>query len=381
MIRQLSVFALLFALSASPAIAQDEDFRPTPTPAVEEEEAGPTPPVPLPELNEEEEAPVVPAPVEDDEVAEVVPPLRDEEAALWRLLGGGEVVGTLIKQTPGNVFIDIGPTIIDVPASSVIDRIYLSELSRQTESEGGLGSGAFDSETGSLVFRSREGGTQLLSQQEILENVKRGVVLVSNPGGLGTGWMYDDEGRIVTNHHVTGGEVFQTVTIFVKNGPQWERRRIENCTVEASSSLMDIAIVKIDMDKLREQGLSLYPLPIAPPDTLQAGDSVYAVGNPGMGRIVLDHSISEGIVSSTARNLNDILYLQTTAAVNPGNSGGPLINQRGEVVGLITLKAAFQEGVAFALPVEYVRHFLENSRAFAIDESRRAQSYRYHSPQ
>src|SRR5690606_2518855 len=109
------------------------------------------------ELTEEEEAVPVPAPVGEEDL-EVIPELKAEEAALWRLQGGGEVVGTLIKQTPSTVFIDIGPTVIDVPAASVVDRILLSDLSRQTESGAGLGSGVFDSESGSLIFRSREGG-------------------------------------------------------------------------------------------------------------------------------------------------------------------------------------------------------------------------------
>jgi serine protease Do len=144
---------------------------------------------------------------------------------------------------------------------------------------------------------------------------------------------------------------------------------------------LDIAIVQLDMDRVRELGITLNPLTVAPPGSLESGDAVYAVGNPGMGFMVLDHTVSEGIVSSLARNFNDVVYLQTTAAVNPGNSGGPLVNTRGEVVGLITLKAMFQEGVAFALPVDYIHQYLRYSEAFAVSELYRNQGFRYHRPE
>lgn len=302
------------------------------------------------------------------------------EAMLFRLDGGGEVVGREVKQTPQDVYIDVGPTVITVPMRSVREKTKLSEL-RETQTGAGVGTGVFDPTTGSVVFRARQGGEEVLSREEILNRVKEAVVLVSNPGGLGTGWLVDESGRIVTNHHVIGDEAYQSVTVFLRKGEQWEKHRIENCKVEAFSNLLDIAIVQLDMAKVKELGATIRPLKIAAPGSLQAGESVFAVGNPGMGRMVLDHTISEGIASSLARNFNDVLYLQTTAAVNPGNSGGPLVNQRGEVVGLITLKALFQEGVAFALPVDYVHHFLRNSTAFALDEANRNKGFRYHRPQ
>lgn len=320
---------------------------------------------------------------------EVVPtpaPMKVEQLAedsllLWRLLGGGEVLGSLVKETPHEFYIDIGPTVIDVPKDTVVEKIPLSERSKESESPLGLGTAAFDAETGSVVFGSGRASAGLLSQREVLEKVKKSVVLVSNPGGLGTGWFVSSEGRIVTNHHVVGRELYQTVTVFVKSGEQWERKKIENNKVVAVSDLLDIAVIQLDMEKAKELSITIDPLVVAPSGSLEAGDSVFAVGNPGMGFMVLDHTISEGIVSSLSRNFNDVIYLQTTAAVNPGNSGGPLVNARGEVVGLITLKAIFQEGVAFALPVDYVHHFLAHTDAFAVSELSRNQGFRYHSPE
>lgn len=323
----------------------------------------------------EETTPMLDAPP----APEAIPMLDQDKSMLWRLQGGGELVGVLVKETPMEVFVDIGPSIIGVPRGSVLERMRLGEIEESTTGAG-IGTGVYDPETGTLVFRSRADDSRMLSQQEILENVKRSVVLVSNPGGLGTGWIVDNNGRLVTNHHVVGTETYQTVTLFVQEGNQWVKKKIDDCKVEAFSSLLDIAIVQLDMEKVRELNIELSPLPIAPPGALEAGDVVYAVGNPGMGRFVLDHTISEGIASSLARNFGDVLYLQTTAAVNPGNSGGPLVNQRGEVVGLITLKAIFQEGVAFALPVDYIHHFLANSNAYAVGERNENTGFRYLPP-
>lgn len=331
------------------------------------------------------EGPVAPEVIEAAPDAEqaapvaAIPMLDQDKSMLWRLQGGGELVGVMVKETPMEVFVDIGPSIIGVPRGSVLERLRLGEIQESTTGAG-IGTGVYDPETGTLVFRSRADDSRMLSQQEILENVKRSVVLVSNPGGLGTGWIVDNNGRLVTNHHVVGTETYQSVTLFVKQGNQWEKKKIDDCKVEAFSSLLDIAIVQLNMDKVRELNIDLAPLSIAPPGALQPGDVVYAVGNPGMGRFVLDHTISEGIASSLARNFGDVLYLQTTAAVNPGNSGGPLVNQRGEVVGLITLKAIFQEGVAFALPVDYIHHFLANSNAYAVGERNENTGFRYLPP-
>jgi serine protease Do len=209
-------------------------------------------------------------------------------------------------------------------------------------------------------------------------------VLIRNARGSGSGFVLDLEGRVVTNHHVVGNQKYQTVTLFRPRGDQWERVQFENVETEAYSPLYDIAILRLNLDEVREKGVELIPLPIAPMGSLRVGDSVYAIGNPGafLGRgRLLEHTVSDGIVSSLARNVNDVLYIQTTAAVNPGNSGGPLINERGEVVGLVTLKAFLQEGIGFALPVALIQHFIGSSEAFAFSEQAQNRGYRYLSPE
>jgi serine protease Do len=103
----------------------------------------------------------------------------------------------------------------------------------------------------------------------------------------------------------------------------------------------------------------LQPLPVATANP-SPGDKVYTLGSPGFGEGTLEQTISEGLVSSTSRKIDGVTYLQHSAAVNPGNSGGALLDEHGRVVGLVTLKARL-ENVSFALPAETIRA-LFNSR-------------------
>ncbi len=310
--------------------------------------------------------------------AVAVEPMTIGEFRYLGLAGGGELVGRLVKDTPEALFVDIGPEVIRIPLRSVEKNESLEEALERVRVSDSDESGL----TALLDSATRGGG--MLSQQEMVEKAKRGVVLIRNARGSGSGFVLDPEGRVVTNHHVVGNQKYQTVTLFRPRGDQWERVQFENVETEAYSPLYDIAILRLNVDEVRDKGVELIPLPIAPMGSLRVGDSVYAIGNPGafLGRgRLLEHTVSDGIVSSLARNVNDVLYIQTTAAVNPGNSGGPLINERGEVVGLVTLKAFLQEGIGFALPVGLIQHFIGSSEAFAFSEQAQNRGYRYLSPE
>lgn len=309
--------------------------------------------------------------------------LPADDRVLVAVAGGGEIVGRIAKETAEALFIDIGPEIIRVPVASIQRRSKVSELRAGESIAAGTSgsSGMFDPSTGSVVFTAGKEAPDTRTRAQVLDDAKRSIVIVSNVRGRGSGWVIDMDGRVVTNHHVIGNEKLQTVTLFVKRGEQWERVKFEDCEVEAFSSYYDIAIVRIPKEKLDEEGVTLYPVEIAPAGSLEGGDAVFAIGNPGMGGRLLEHTISEGVVSSLARNFSDVLYIQTTAPVNPGNSGGPLLDTRGRVVGLITSKATFAEGIAFALPVPLIRNFLDHSQAFAFSERSQNRGYRYLPPE
>jgi serine protease Do len=94
----------------------------------------------------------------------------------------------------------------------------------------------------------------------------------------------------------------------------------------------------------------------------------------------LERTVTEGILSTKTRQFQGALYLQTTTQINPGNSGGPLFNLRGDVVGVTNMKLNFSEGLAFAIPVEQVRWFLDHRDAFAYDNDNPSNPFRYLEP-
>ena len=158
--------------------------------------------------------------------------------------------------------------------------------------------------------------------------------------GSGSGFIIDPTGFILTNHHVVTGA--DRVTVTLSDG------RAFRAEVVGVDEAMDIALLRVH---------SKTPLPVAPlgnSETLRVGEWVCAIGNP-LG--VYFHSVTVGVVSYLGRKLFDPsldAFIQTDAAISFGNSGGPLINARGEVVGITTAKSAQDANIGFAIPIAQV---------------------------
>jgi len=169
--------------------------------------------------------------------------------------------------------------------------------------------------------------------------------LVQN--ALGSGVIVTNEGHIITNNHVV--DQVDEIEVQLSDG------RTKKARLVGSDSEVDLAVLKID-----EPGVK--PLKLADSDTVQAGDFVLAIGNP----FGFEETVTDGIISSKGRpNRSDFFgdLLQTNAAINPGNSGGPLINLRGEVVGINTAiisRSGGSQGIGFAIPSNTVRTALES---------------------
>src|SRR6266496_4461994 len=174
--------------------------------------------------------------------------------------------------------------------------------------------------------------------------------LVQN--SLGSGVIVTNEGHIITNTHVVSdGEGNQVDQIEV----QLSDGRTKKARLIGADSQLDLAVLKID-----DPGVK--PLRLADSDTVQPGDFVLAIGNP----FGLQETVTDGIISWKGQpNSTDLRgdLLQTNAAINPGNSGGPLINVRGEVVGIneqIVSSSGGSQGIGFAIPSNTVRTALES---------------------
>jgi serine protease Do len=158
--------------------------------------------------------------------------------------------------------------------------------------------------------------------------------------GIGSGFVYDDRGHILTNNHVV--ENSDKITVTYHDGTE------VSATVVGTDDKSDVAVIKVDTT-------SYPPLKVGDSGSLKVGDLVMAIGSP----FELSQSVTTGIISATERNsvgINDFeSFLQTDAAINPGNSGGPLVNMNGEVVGVnsaIVTGGRGNDGIGFAIPIK-----------------------------
>jgi serine protease Do len=169
--------------------------------------------------------------------------------------------------------------------------------------------------------------------------------LVQN--SLGSGVIVTTEGHIITNNHVV--DQVDEIEVVLSDG------RTQKARLIGADAELDLAVLKVDDPTVK-------PLKLGDSDAMQAGDFVLAVGNP----FGFEETVTDGIISSKGRpNRVDGFgdFLQTNAAINPGNSGGPLINLRGEVIGINTAiisRSGGSQGIGFAIPSNTVRMALES---------------------
>lgn len=157
--------------------------------------------------------------------------------------------------------------------------------------------------------------------------------------GTGSGFIISEDGKILTNAHVVDGAT--EVTVNLKDGRVFEGK------VLGSDPLTDLAVIQIEAENLPV-------LQIGNSDELIIGEWAIAIGNP----LGLDNTVTTGIISATGRSSSEIGvgdkrldFIQTDAAINPGNSGGPLLNAKGEVIGINTAIIQNAQGLGFAIPI------------------------------
>ena len=182
--------------------------------------------------------------------------------------------------------------------------------------------------------------------EDIIESYKDIIVQIHTPGGSGSGFIVKEKGLIVTNRHVIAGN--EQVVV------RGEKFKKTLASVIYTDPLNDIAFLRVP-DGYEESG----QIAISN-ESVNAGEQIIAIGHP----LGLRFTATQGIVSKSERKFNNVDYIQVDAAINPGNSGGPLINTRGEVVGVNTFIFRDGESLGFALPSvklnEILRDYSEN---------------------
>lgn len=192
----------------------------------------------------------------------------------------------------------------------------------------------------------------LVEEQQIVDiyrDVSPAVVQVSVGFGAGSGFLIDDEGHILTNNHVIEGA--SNVSVMLSDGTELDG------VVLGTDPVDDVALLKVDPAELS----GIEPLTLADSDNLLPGQLAIAIGSP----FGLDGTITVGVISGLDRSLtgNDgrpiTGVIQTDAALNPGNSGGPLLNSSGEVIGINTaIEGQSADGVGYSVPINTAKNVL-----------------------
>ena len=174
------------------------------------------------------------------------------------------------------------------------------------------------------------------SISDVVRSVDSGLYRIITPDGSGSGFLVSDRGHIVTNAHVVGEHT--SVTVRAASG------RLSNARVLGKDEMLDLAVLAAEPSR------DVRPMTLGNASEIRPGDEVIALGFPLSNDLGGDYTVTTGVVSS--RRIQDsVERIQTDATINPGSSGGPLVNREGEVIGVNTSTLAGYEGVSFAVSV------------------------------
>jgi len=202
----------------------------------------------------------------------------------------------------------------------------------------------------------------------------------SVPMGAGSGFVWDDQGHVITNYHVVAGLAGLPGMRGPPRGDDKQPRKVmvslQGCADPVEAIVVgveadkDLAVLKVDPAAVLAQGSPLKPLAVATSSDVRVGHSVLAIGNP----FGLDYTLTAGIVSALGRDVDGAGgrpirdCIQTDAAINPGNSGGPLLDSQGRLIGVNTMIYApgggGNVGIGFAIPVDTVKRVVDQIIAF-----------------
>ena len=285
-----------------------------------------------------------------------------------QLKGNDAVTGTILAEKSDSVVVDLGYTVLVVPRSVITKISTVAEV----VSPAAAASNLLVSVNTPQFYHADAHSAPVRDVQDLVKLIGEAVVQVRTPGGLGSGFLINADGYLITNFHVIEGETEISVEVYHQKNGQLERDTYKQVRIIAINKFHDLALLHIE-----DKNASKFKfVMLGGADAMTVGDSVFAIGSP----LGLERTVTQGIISTKTRALEGELYLQTSAQINPGNSGGPLFNMAGEVVGVTNMKITSGEGLGFAIPVELVRSFLDHRDAFAYSTDNPNNPYRYLEP-
>ncbi|MBN2455047.1 MAG: trypsin-like peptidase domain-containing protein [Sedimentisphaerales bacterium] len=291
---------------------------------------------------------------------------------------GQRLSGEILAERESQIYLDVGFTVLSIPKENILKCEYAGEISAEDVNDANKVSQLGDLSLVSRAYERLPGELYYTVEQEkttieaCVEAVAEAVVKVSSPAGMGSGFFLNQEGYLITNYHVIEKETKIEVTVFRKVKDGFEKKKFKKVKIEAINPFVDLALLKVE--DLGE--LEVRFVPLGDVEQIKVGEEVFAVGNP----LGLERTVTNGVISTKNRAFEGLVYIQTNADINPGNSGGPLFNLAGEVIGVTNMGYIFFGGLGFAIPADYVRHFVENREAFAYDKDNPNSGFRYIQP-
>ena len=283
---------------------------------------------------------------------------------------GQSLTGKILIEKEKQLIIDLGVAVLVVPKDKVLEyQIGLPDEKETTDANSGTDTVTITSQPDKLYSTAK---LKKMPIEECVETVSQAVVKVSTPAGMGSGFFFNDQGYLITNYHVIEKETKIEITVFQKSQNGFEKKKFKNVEIKAINQFIDLAILKVE-DLGDEKIKFVY---LGNIDQIKVGEKVFAIGNP----LGLERTVTDGVISTKNRAFEGLIYLQTNADINPGNSGGPLFNLAGEVVGVTNMGYIFYGGLGFAIPINYVKDFIENRDAFAYDKDNANTGFRYIQP-
>jgi serine protease Do len=277
-----------------------------------------------------------------------------------KLKSGAQIMGTVLNRTDRAVWVDVGSEVLRFSMDDVESVDTSAEvptvLSTKQDS----------------LFSIADDLPELPAKDQA-KRVGPTVIKVSTPSGLGSGVIIHKDGFAITNAHVVQRETTLRATIWLPESDGTLRRvEIDDVEIIAVNNHVDLALVKLK----HPDGKDFQFAPLGKLETVTAGEAVFAIGNP----LGLERTMTQGVVSTVARNFEGLTYIQTDTPINPGNSGGPLFNSQGEVVGITNMGILGGEALGFAIPARYVKDFVRNREAFAYDKNNPNSGHNYQKP-
>ena len=277
---------------------------------------------------------------------------------------GQSLTGEILAEKDTVLYVDIGVMVLTIPKENILEYEYTAAPQQQD-----IDANDIAADAGRLYHTASMKKTTI---EKCVDAFSRSVVKVSSPTGMGSGFFINEAGYLITNYHVIEKETKIEVTVFEKGGNGFEKKKFKKVKIEAINPFVDLALLKVE-------DLGDTPIRFAylgDISRIEVGEKVFAIGNP----LGLERTVTDGVISTKNRAFEGLVYIQTNADINPGNSGGPLFNLAGEVIGVTNMGYIFFGGLGFAIPIDYVKHFIENRDAFAYDKDNPNTGYRYIQP-